>query len=601
MGWTISFLLSALCLLGAVVFAAVRATSNYKRGRIFDPPKILFAGVVAASVILFFPICVHVFRTTNCGILEAFLISVHHMIRLFVVDGEFEFITGSLADAQLAAPLLNCYTALFAVLFVAAPILTFGFVLSFFKNISAYKRYLTHYHSDVYIFSQLNEKSLALAESLRRNGGKGRFLVFTDVYEKDEKQTGDRIEKARELGAVCFKKDIVTVNFSFHSKRKSLNFFTIGEDQSANISQALKLIERMKDRENTNLYVFSTQVQAEMLLANAFHSRDGAAKIKVRRVNEVQSLISRNLYENGYEKIFRSAYDDGSGEKKINAVVVGAGQHGSEMLKSLPWFCQMDGYLAEIHCFDRRPHAAEKFTAQCPELMQFSGVLDVAGETRYTIQIHAGVDVDTVAFDEIIRSLPRATYVFVALGDDDRNIAAAVKLRALYEQMGYFPEIQAVVYDSDKEEALTGVTNFRGQPYNIDFIGGRKSSYSEEVILDSDVEEEALKRHLKWGEESAFWQYNYNYKSSVASAIHRKMKILCGIPGIEKEPKDRTHEELWSQRILEHRRWNAYMRSEGYVYGGTIEKAGRNDLAKTHNFLVPFEQLPLKEQEKDDD
>lgn len=43
------------------------------------------------------------------------------------------------------------------------------------------------------------------------------------------------------------------------------------------------------------------------------------------------------------------------------------------------------------------------------------------------------------------------------------------------------------------------------------------------------------------------------------------------------------------------------MRSEGYVYGGTVEKSGRNDLAKTHNCLVPFDALPIAEQKKDDD
>ena len=118
--------------------------------------------------------------------------------------------------------------------------------------------------------------------------------------------------------------------------------------------------------------------------------------------------------------------------------------------------------------------------------------------------------------------------------------------------------------------------------------------------MDSDVEAIALSRHMKWGEEKDFWRYNYNYKSSIASAIHRKMKSLCGIPGVDKEPKDRTEEELWNLRILEHNRWNAYMRSEGYIFGGTVERSGRNDLAKMHNCLVPFDVLPLYEQEKDD-
>lgn len=598
MEWTIFLIISAICLISSIVLAIIRAKSKYKSGRLLDPSKILFAGVIVSSVILFLPIYFNTFKSCDCGIFETVLIAIHNMIRLFIVDGEFGFITSNLVGVPTL--IFKGYTTLFSILFVLAPILTFGFVLSFFKNISAYKRYITHYNSDVFIFSELNEKSLALAKSLHKNNSKNRFFVFTDVFEKEEEQSYEFVEKAKELGAVCFKKDIVTIDFSFHSKKSNLSFFAIGEDQSENICQALKIVDNLKYRDKTNLYVFSTQVEAEMLLAHAFNGADNGIKIKVRRVNEVQSLITRNLYENGYEKIFESAYDD-SEVKKINAVVIGMGQHGTEMTKALSWFCQMDGYLVEINAFDLDLNVNERFTAECPELMKFSGVLDVAGEAKYTINIHSGVNVDTVAFDKHIQSLPRTTYVFVALGNDEKNISTAVKLRSLFERIGYNPEIQAVVYNSDKKEALTGIANFKGQEYKIDFIGDMKSSYSEEVILDSDVEEEALKRHMKWGNESEFWQYNYNYKSSIASAIHRKMKILCGMPGIEKDPKDRAEDELWNLRILEHNRWNAYMRSEGYVYGGTVEKSGRNDLAKMHNCLVPFSELPLKEQEKDDD
>ncbi len=600
MEWTIFLIISTICLIGSIVLAIVEAKSKYKSGRLLDPSKILFAGVIVSSVVLFLPIYINTFESGECGILETVLIAIHNMIRLFAVDGEFEFITSNLVGVPTL--IYKGYTTLFSILFVLAPILTFSFVLSFFKNISAYKRYITHYKSNVFIFSELNEKSLALAQSLHKNDSKNRLFVFTDVFAKEEEQSYELVEKAKELGAVCFKKDIVTINFSFHSKKSDLSFFAIGEDQSENISQALKIVEKMKHRENTNLYVFSTQVEAEMLLASAFNSTGDDIKIRVRRINEVQSLILRNLYENGYKKIFDSAYDDGTGVKKINAVVIGMGQHGTEMTKALSWFCQMDGYLVEINSFDLDAHVGERFTAECPELMEYSGKLDIEGESKYTIDIHSGIDVDTSVFNKLVCALPRTTYVLVALGNDEKNISTAVKLRTLFERMGYTPEIQAVVYNSEKREALTGISNFKGQEYKIDFIGDMKSSYSEEVILDSDVEEEALKRHTKWGTESEFWRYNYNYKSSIASAIHRKMKKLCGMPGIEKEdPRDRTEEELWSLRILEHCRWNAYMRSEGYVYGGTVEKSGRNDLAKMHNCLVPFAELPLKEQEKDDD
>ncbi len=600
--WTICFILGAFFLFSSLIGAFIKGKSKYKSGRILEPSNIIFMGVILSAITLFIPVYINTFKTTDCGIFETIFISIHNMIRLFIVDGEFEFITANLVDAP--AWLVQGYTRLFAFIFVLAPLLTFGFVLSFFKNISAYKRYIQHYRSDAFIFSELNEKSLSLAKSLYTNNPKGRFFVFTDVFEKDEEQSYELIEQAKELGAICFKKDIVTIDFSLHSKKSQLNFFTIGEDQSENINQSLKIISNSKYGDNANLYVFSTQIEAEMLLAHAFNEGN-ASGVKVRRVNEVQSLINRTLYDYGHEKIFETAYTDKDGIKKINAVIVGMGQHGTEMTKALSWFCQMDGYQVEINSFDIDSKAESKFISLCPELMDedHNNHFDIDGEAKYNIKIHSGIDVDTKQFDDIVLSLPQTTYVFVALGNDEKNISVSVKLRALFEQNKFSPAIQAVVYNTDKKEALTDIKNFKGQEYKIDFIGDMKSSYSENVILDLEVEEAALARHLKWGNEKDFWQYDYNYKSSIASAIHYRMKVKCNIPGIEKKnPADRTEEELWAIRKLEHCRWNAYMRSEGYVFSGNSQdKTTRNDLAKVHHCLVKFDDLLPAEKEKDDD
>lgn len=600
MEWIVFLILAAAIFAASAVWASVMTRSKYKSGRFLTPSKILFVGVVLTAIVLFIPIYANTFKQNECGIFETVVIAVHNMIRLFVVDGEFSFITDNIGD--VAPWVFKGYTILFSVLFVLAPTLTFGFVLSFFKNVSAYRMYLSHFNSDIYIFSELNEKSLALATSIYNTDPKQRFIVFTDVFEREEEENYELVEKAKELGAVCFKKDIVTVDFSAHSKKTNISFFTIGENHSENIGQALKLVEKFKDRENTHLYVFSTQVEAEILLANAFNGENGEAKIKVRRVNEVRSLISRNLYENGYEKIFESAYE-ADGVKEINAVVIGMGQHGTEMTKALAWFCQMDGYKVQINSFDTNEKAEEKFTSLCPELMspEFNGRFDIEGEAAYKITVHSGVDVDTKNFDNIIDTLPKTTYVFVAMGNDEKNISISLKLRTLFLRKGIKPVIQTVVYNTEKKEALTNIVNFKNEAYEIDFIGDMRSSYSDKVILGSDVEAVALDRHKKWGKEKEFWQFDYNYKSSVASAIHRKMKELCGIPGIDKMPEEREESELWNLRILEHKRWNAYMRSEGYVYSGSDDPASRNDLAKMHHCLVPFERLSDKDKKKDDD
>jgi len=84
-----------------------------------------------------------------------------------------------------------------------------------------------------------------------------------------------------------------------------------------------------------------------------------------------------------------------------------------------------------------------------------------------------------------------------------QNIAVAVKLRTLFLQLGWKPVIQAVIYDTEKLQAIQNSTNFKGQAYDIDYIGDMKTSYSEKVILKSDLEKDALARHMKWVDKSA--------------------------------------------------------------------------------------------------
>lgn len=607
MHWWFFLAVSLLCLGTSIITALfINNFLRKKNKKPFKTTVILGIGVVVAATLLFIPIYNNYMKDHSCGGIEVFLIAVHNMIRLFVVDGEFSFITNNVAvDSELIRKIYSVY---FSVLFVLAPVLTFGFIASFFKNFMQHMRYYYKYNSEVFIFSDLNERSLALASDLNKKDNK-KVFVFTNISDDAYEQDTDLTAKINGIHAICLQEDITYANLLFHSKKTNLTFLTIGEDETENVRKALEIIDRYKSRKNTNVYVFSTQVEAEIILSSTintykrFEEEQGTPfEVKIRRVNEVQSLILRNLYENGYEKVFCSAHDDGCGIKKINAVVVGLGHHGTEMVKALSWFCQMDGYLVEINVFDMDPDAGDKFTSLCPELMGFSGKIDIPGEAKYTINIHSGVNIASTEFDRILSELPQTTYAFVSLGDDERNIETAVKMRMLFERLRQKPEMQTIVYNSDKKNSLNSVENFKGQKYDIEFIGDMRTSFSEKNIFNSDLAEDALVRHRGYGaNEDSFWQYDYNYKSSIASVIHKKMKILCGVPGIEKDKTQRTEEELWGIRRLEHNRWNAYMRSEGYIYGGTVDRSGRNDLGKMHNCLVAFDKLPLSEQEKDDD
>lgn len=587
--WKICFYSALAVWLIAIVLLVFLKKTGYKSRKILSSFNVVFASVVLSSFSMFLPIYAKIFEEASFGGVKTFFISLHNTIRLFVGDGEFSFITEYVKYAPEG--LAGVYSLVAAVLYFLAPVLTFGFVLSFFKNISAYKNYLLSYFSDLYVFSDLNEKSLILAEDLKKNDPK-RTIVFTDVFETNDEPSYEGIKKAMELGAIMFKKDIAMINYKHHSKSSEINFFIMGEDDDENVQQTYSLWEKYKDREQTSLYIFTTSKNSELLFNTL-----GDGEMKIRRINEVYSLISRHLYDNGIG-IFENAQVVSEKERTISAVIVGLGQQGMEMLKALVWFCQMDGYRLEINAFDSDPNVKSRFESMCPELMdeKHNGDFTTKGEAHYKINIHSAVDLDSLKFKKMLRSIPFVTYVFVGLEDDNRTIETTVEIRTQLLKNKMKPMIDAVVQDTGKCRALTGITNFKGKKYAINFIGDMETSYSEKVVLYSDIEKEALVRHLRWGEEKDFWNYEYNYRSSIASAIHKKMKIMCGIPGALKEVSERTEEELWGLRDLEHRRWNAYMRSIGYTYAEE-----RDDMAKTHHCLVPFDELPLKEQEKDDD
>lgn len=84
----------------------------------------------------------------------------------------------------------------------------------------------------------------------------------------------------------------------------------------------------------------------------------------------------------------------------------------------------------------------------------------------------------------------------------------------------------------------------------------------------------------------------------MASAVHMKARIWCGIAGADKKEEDLTLEERDIIEHLEHKRWNTYMRSEGYVYSGSNDKSSRNDLAKMHHDLVNFDSLSEEDKRK---
>ena len=609
-GWTGNSLVSCAVLFAVLVFIWVRA--RQKKLLFIKTIYLWIAGVFLSALILLIPLYTRELGTQENAGIRALISSFHQALQMFTLDVDRDII----AKLNVADDLWShtAYWILSAELIIA-PVLTLAFAISLFENISGILRYRISFTRDAYVFSELNEQSLALAKSVKQSDRRC-VIMFTDVS-RDNKHK----DEAKTINAIIQQDDIQTVRLGTHGSGRKLNLFAIAEKEADNHTQALKLIDKYAGRENTRLYVFSARIECELLL-----NQKDAGKIVIRRINTVQSLIYSHLYNHGYS-LLKAADETAGGSlpqacragklTKVHCLLIGMGQHGTEMLKALSWFGQMPGYEMVIDAYDIDTHAEEHFAAICPELMSHNrNRPDLCyDDASYSINIHDGVDVRTPEFENELRSMKDVCYVLVALGQDDANILTAVKLRTLFASEsgrgGKLPIIETIVYQTGEARALqtaakgngrgTGMADYSGTPYHIHFIGSIDDLYSVDSVIHPDLEKEIEKYHSHWETTVAavarskmkLHKYAYYYRSSYSALVHVHTLVqVLADRGIMPYNLDERKEEL---NMLEHCRWNAYMRSEGYRYA---EKTNR--LGKQHQDLVPFSRLDEKEKDKDD-
>ncbi len=623
----IAFVVSAaIFLLSAVVSELYRRRDlslvgkiSAKRKAILSPLQIFIIGFFASIVVIFYPIYYYDYFSAELGgikILKSVLLSIHNTLRLFILDGDFDVIKNTIYAGNISySAITNTYTIYSAFLFVIAPLLTASFVLSFFKNISSFVKYMLHPRADIYLMSGLNERSITLAEGIMTSeeqmpSQRKKVVLFADVFAKDEEENFELVNRANRIGAICFKKDITEITLKSLHRGVFRKIYFIGEDEDENTKQALAMIVRCRNKKyynvpQTQFYVFANTVESEVLLNNADNGN-----MKVRRIRQNQNLVWDMLRTHS---IFHNAYQDGE-KKKISIAIVGLGRHGTELLKAVCWCAQMPGYELEVHVFDNDFKGEEQIEGAAPEFIAYNHN-DKEGETHYDICFHRGVNVTSAAFLKEISLLQKLTMVYVTLGEDELNIETAMRIRMQFgrDKIDFnrqIPPILTIVYNSLKSavfEQNKGMKSIEGDKYGITFVGSIRSRYSLDFIERPALEKKAQECHLRWvhsldveetekqdklkREEMRFEQYEYYRRASLAMALYEEMRESLGIvPGKSQEMDDRI-------KAYEHIRWNAYMRSEGYVHR---HNNGEKDvIAKTHPDLVSVQELNEKAFKKD--
>lgn len=617
--------LSAFGLLsfGWLIFSAIYVWGHYKKtanGKRLSALS-LFTACVFISVWLFLlPVNYISFggeagtvSEMLSGWITALMMTLLNTLQVFINDGSTDtFILAAEYASDIPAVWLRTpYTLYAALLIVAAPVFTFGNVLSLFKGFAENIRFDLSRRKHVYIMSQLNNCSVTLAKSIMSESseGGGRLIVFMDVNDDTESEL---IFAAKELNAVILKRTVTELDL-VHFK-KPVELFLIGSDENENVTRATAITEKLNKRcskQDMKIFAFAhsrasgriiDSVEYGNLLNSANLSEVVSANVDfryrcpsfhLRRVDVYRQFVWNELPKMGF-------FADG---KDISILIVGFGTYGMEFFKGASWFCQLLGRKLEINIIDKNPDIDSVLMRYCPGLPTVNEKIN----PDYSVECISDVDIETDKFDRLLRDasetgarLRRTTHVIIALGSDDADTEAAIYLRELFDRVDPLEtaerektQIFALLYDdhlsSGDSPQNRSLINHKKTPYNINFIGGLSAKYNHGVICNYDLEEKGLKLHLNWEEKESediqdrllYEKFEYYRLSSMAQALYREElnEYMKAYPDDHKNDEQRLKNN-------EHNRWIIYMCADGYIYGER-----RNDRAKVHYDIVHFNDL----------
>ena len=292
--------------------------------------------------------------------------------------------------------------------------------------------------------------------------------------------------------------------------------------------------------------------------------------------------------------------------EKLDIMIIGFGRMGQEILKAISWAGCFPNTDTHVHVISQRGiENGEKLLSECPEL----GV-DLLHKGGFEQPENGGVQLNKDApiyyysaetkgpkFDSIIRTLVHCRYIVVSLGDDSASTNCALNIYRLIMRERYLrdntivpPEIHVRIRDNENLKLFTADDD-RSIFGCFKRFGSDEDIYGTDQISESELEKmavQARKIYMKRnGLENEIWApYEYRPQSeknaNQAAGLHALYKLhFMNNVKAERRVESELYDPEESEKVFdtlvspdereiianwEHIRWQAYMRTEGFVH-----------------------------------
>lgn len=636
---------------------------------------------------------------TGLNLIERILDSFIHSFQSFSMDEgytEYTSVGKNLFEEAYGHSAAQIYGIVISCLNILAPIMGGAILLEVLTGIFPVLKSAMRPWRRKFVFSELNEASVTLAEDLMRDQNYRKvifwdpaykkkrhrlpLLIFTDAYPDSSSETKSELwERAKSIGAVCIRKDLQHMRLN---RSKSVYYFLMDESEDRNVSAMAELLagddegrlmwpageeKGQEGEKRTKVFVFCQSDLSVAMLNSLYADSRNRDQMLVLPVRDCTNTAVNLMYEvplftpllegggkpaenrpgekaAGDGGVTREACGtfvterDAAGrigglvpEKELHVSILGSGEDAEELLKAVFWCGQIGGVQLYIHLLSQgASEMKERLLEHCPELLSASKCRPFSEEQDSRLRIYPHTDSplcsppyavidwpdreinETLISDYPKEILEKTDYYIIALGEDSRNIYAAVMLkkelarRALHTGKNCHTVIAPAVSDGKLADSVRDTEPAQYDPYLIPF-GNTEKRFSCRTIFMTDIIEEALEGEQLYTAKNLArrQQDEYSYWANIARAAHAPYKLFAmgcltgvrlNVPsserflGVQKEIAPDDPAFSW----MEHRRWAAFMRSQGFIKPSDAQHeryfaitGAHKDLArKFHNCLV---------------